>query len=308
MVCPRFGGHAACAPDPGHAPRRCHQDARDRRRSGRDGAPVQGRVLGRARRRSGAQRVGGLAVRSAPDPRLRADEGSVRPGRPDEPGQDRAHLAHGRQPSVSLQAGPRGEAAAHRTRLVGLECAGRPGHGGHQRAGHRRRSVRGLRQGRRDVQQQWPLPQVRCRHDVPELPGHPQRTAPHPGPRQHAAPGAERPVGPRRAGLARDARLDEPVRELQGLQARLPDRGRHGAHEDRVHAPLAAPPRTHAARKAGGLSAPVCRCGLAFRRAAEPARQGARNGAPERAPAGLVRAAQPAGLAAPDLPAGAQGG
>ncbi|MBK8768681.1 MAG: hypothetical protein IPM01_30900, partial [Burkholderiaceae bacterium] len=34
--------------------------------------------------------------------------------------------------------GHAGEAAAHRTRLVGLECAGRPGHGGHQRAGHRR--------------------------------------------------------------------------------------------------------------------------------------------------------------------------
>ena len=49
---------------------------------------------------------------------------------------------------------------------------------------------RRLRQGRRDVQQQRPLPQVRRRHDVPELPRHARRAAPDARPRQHAAPRA----------------------------------------------------------------------------------------------------------------------
>jgi ferredoxin len=66
----------------------------------------------------------------------------------------------------------------------------------HHRAGHRRRPDRRLRQGRRDVQQQRPLPQVRRRHHVPELPRHARRAAPDARPRQHAAPGA---VGPARA-------------------------------------------------------------------------------------------------------------
>ena len=43
------------------------------------------------------------------------------------------------------------------------------------RAGHRRRSGRRPVEGRGDVQQQRPLPQVRRRHDVPELSRHPQR-------------------------------------------------------------------------------------------------------------------------------------
>ena len=42
------------------------EDARDRRGSERDGAPIQGRVLRRTRRRPRAQRVGGVAVRPAP--------------------------------------------------------------------------------------------------------------------------------------------------------------------------------------------------------------------------------------------------
>ena len=71
------------------------------------------------------------------------------------------------------------------------------------RAGHRRRLDRRLRQGRRDVQQQRPLPQVRRRHDVPELSRHARRAAPDARPRQHAAAGAVRPA--RRRRFASDA-------------------------------------------------------------------------------------------------------
>ena len=54
-------------------------------------------------------------------------------------------------------------------RLVGLGRAERPDHGSDHAARHWRRRHRRLRQGRRDVQQQRPLPQVRCRDHVPEL-------------------------------------------------------------------------------------------------------------------------------------------
>jgi hypothetical protein len=69
-----------------------------------------------------------------------------------------------------------------------------------QRARHRRRPGAGLRQGRGDVQQQRPLPQVRRRHHVPELPRHARRTAPHARASQHAAPGAVWPARARGAG------------------------------------------------------------------------------------------------------------
>ena len=90
------------------------------------------------------------------------------------------------------------------------------------------------RQGRRDVQQQRPLPQVRRRHDVPELSRHARRAASDARARQHAAPRAVGPArrrGPRRRSRARGARS---VRLVQGLPARMPDRRRHGEDEDRV--------------------------------------------------------------------------
>jgi hypothetical protein len=48
----------------------------------------------------------------------------------------------------------------------------RSGRGHVHRAGHRRRSGTRLCQGRRHVQQQRPLSQVRCGHDVSQLPRH----------------------------------------------------------------------------------------------------------------------------------------
>jgi FAD/FMN-containing dehydrogenase len=64
LVRPRLGGHAACAPDPGHATRRRHQDARHCRRGLGAGAQVQGRLQRRARRRPVPGRMDPLAVRA----------------------------------------------------------------------------------------------------------------------------------------------------------------------------------------------------------------------------------------------------
>ena len=113
------------------------------------------------------------------------------------PGQDRARHAHGRSHRCSaFRPGYRALPARHGARLVGVERQQRsgratplsaPGTGGDP--------AHGFAQGRRDVQQQRPLPQVRRRHDVPQLPRHARRAAPDARPRQHAAPGA---VGPAR--------------------------------------------------------------------------------------------------------------
>ena len=77
------------------ARRRC-EDARHRGGGERAGARLQGRVLGRARRRAGAQRMGRLAVRAAAYARIRGDQGAVRSRRPHESRQDRQSAAHGR--------------------------------------------------------------------------------------------------------------------------------------------------------------------------------------------------------------------
>ena len=55
LVCACIGRHVARAADSRHAQGRCQEDARDRRRSGVDGARIQGCVFGRTRRRTGAQ-------------------------------------------------------------------------------------------------------------------------------------------------------------------------------------------------------------------------------------------------------------
>ena len=85
----------------------------------------------------------------------------------------------------------------------------------------------------RDVQQQRRLPRARRRRDVPELSRHPRRARRHARPRQHAAARDHRPARAGRAHLRRDGGDDEALRVLQGLPARMPDRRRHGAHEDR---------------------------------------------------------------------------
>ena len=61
---------------------------------------------------------------------------------------------------------------------------------------------------------------------------------------------------PRRPRLRRDARNLGSLRVVQGLQARMPDRRRHGADEDRVPVPLPEAPQIDRARPA---RSPICR-------------------------------------------------
>ena len=107
----------------------------------------------------------------------------------------------------------------------------------------------------RDVQQQRRLPETFRRRHVPELSRHPRRARRHPRPRQYAAPRRHRPARPRCAGLAGNGGDAEAVRLLQGLPARVPDRRRHGAHEDRGAGGARREARAFAARPAGRLSA-----------------------------------------------------
>ena len=105
--------------------------------------------------------------------------------------------------------------------------------------GSRLVGVGGLRPRGRDVQQQRRVPQVGARRDVSLVPGDHGRAARHPGAREHPAARADRSARPQRPHLRRDGGDDGALRRLQGLQARVPDRRRHGADEDRV--PASAP-------------------------------------------------------------------
>jgi hypothetical protein len=82
-----------------------------------------------------------------------------------------------------------------------------------------------------------------------------------------------RPARPGRPGQRGGARGAGPVRELQGLQARLPHRRRHGAHEGRVPAPL----QEERLVAEGPADRPPARLRARqpLRAAAEPAQQGA---------------------------------
>ena len=139
---------------------------------------------------------------------FRAIKHAARSDRPVQPRQDRRSAEDGRRRAVPLPAAAGAGAvpddrARAGARLVGVGRAERSAH----RSDHARRAPaathRRLRQGGRDVQQQRPLPQVRRRHDVPELSRDARRAAPDPRPRQHAAARALRPARPGCASPAR---------------------------------------------------------------------------------------------------------
>ena len=116
----------------------------------------------------------------------------------------------------------------------------------------------------RDVQQQRRLPQARRRRHVPELPRHARRARRHARARQYAAACHHRPAWAGCADLRRNGRDAEALRLLQGLPPRMPDRRRHGAHEDRGAGGARGQARALAARPAGRLSAALCAlCGEA---------------------------------------------
>ena len=149
----------------------------------------------------------------------------------------------------------------------------------------------------RDVQQQRRLPRLGRRRDVPELSRHPRGARRHARPRQLAAARHHRPAWAGRADLRRDGGDAEALRVLQGLPPRMPDRRRHGAHEDRGAGGARGEVRPVAARPAGRLSAALrALCGEGAV-AAELARHAARRGEVVGGDRGLQRAAFAAALA-----------
>ena len=90
-----------------------HPHARHRRGGRRPGAPLQGRVLGRARRRARALGVDRAVLRPAPHGGARRDQGLVRSEGAHEPGQDREPAEAGRPLALPLQAGLPRRGAGH---------------------------------------------------------------------------------------------------------------------------------------------------------------------------------------------------
>ena len=110
LVRPRLRRLPPRPPDPRHeAGRRRRQDARDRGGDLGAGAPVQGLLFRRARRRHLALGIHRAAVRPPADPRLRDREGRVRSREPPEPRQDRPSVADGRPHADAVFARLRGE-------------------------------------------------------------------------------------------------------------------------------------------------------------------------------------------------------
>ena len=142
---------------------------------------------------------------------------------------------------VSLRPGVSRAGDEGRARLVGLSRRGRrfPGRG-------------------RDVQQQRRLPQSGRRRDVPVLSRDARRARRDARARQLAAARDHRPARAGRAHLGRDGRDDEALRLVQGLPPRMPDRRRHGAHEDRGAGRARRQARPVVARPADRLDAALC--------------------------------------------------
>ena len=124
----------------------------------------------------------------------------------------------------------------------------------------------------RDVQQQRRLPQIDGRRHVPELHGHAQRARRDARARQYAAARGHRPARGGRFRVRRHGRDTPAVRFVQGLPARMPDRRRHGAHEDRGAVGPRQEARALTARPHRRLAAALC----AARRTHAVARQSAR--------------------------------
>ena len=109
-------------------------------------------------------------------------------------------------------------------------------------------------------------------------------------------------LGPQRARLRRDGRDAQALRLLQGLPARMPDRRRHGADEDRGAGGARGEARPVAARPARRLSAALCAARGEMAAARQPAQRQAAPGAMVAEACRVQHAAQPAALADRLLP------
>ena len=260
VVRARVGRLPARASGAQHEGRRRAAHARDRRRSGRAGAPLQGRVLRRARRRPRALRVDravlrrrGSRARSARSSRGSIRKGLMNPGKiVDPPKKDDRTL-------FRFKPGYRAAAARRRARL--------------ERVGRLRPARSRCATTTATAASSTP---ARCARPIA-----PRATsAPHARARQHAAP---RDVGPARAARTsparRCARRSSCASSCKGCKRECPTGRRHGAHEDRVPAAVQAPQRLHAARPARGPPAALRALGGAAAAAARAWREASRRAA-----------------------------
>ena len=274
VVRARVGRHAARAADPRHArataPRRC---ARSPRRRARWCASTRARIAA-STATACARRMDRVAVRAALDARVRArsrtlfdPNGLMNPGK---------IVGRRRWTTARCSASRRGY-RTHRARRPALDWSAwnvqnDPVHRGDRRApGTRRRPAGGFAKAVemcnnnghcRKFDAGTMCPSYRVTRDEQHLTRGRANTL------RLALSGQLGADALTSRGGARGAR---PVRRLQGLQARMPDRRRHGEDEDRVPAP--------ATRRVHGytLKRPADRAPAALRAVAQPRRRGSLN-------------------------------
>ena len=231
--------------------------------------------------------------------RVRGDQGAVRPGGPHESGQDRRPAAHGRSHAVPLSAGSSHAADGAGARLVRVERAERS----RGRHADRARAPAAIRRSGFAKAVEMCNNNGHCRKfDAGTMCPSFRVTRDE----QHLTRGRANTLRLALSGHFGDdfasepsARGARPLRELQGMPARMPDRRRHGADEDRVPAPVAEGARPHAQ---GAPRSPTCRAGRRGRRAS-PWLVNLRNrwhwlARPRRAQVRVLGAAQAADVAA----------
>ena len=222
-----LGRHSARAPD--HRSEGCGRGAHHaghRRGVLRDGARVQGLALRRARRRHRAQRVPRGDVRRPARLRVRGGQGRLRPGRLFNPG--KIVKPERMDDRELLRYKPGYAPLPVETGLDWSEW------GGLHRAVEMCNNNGTCRKSNPGVM----CPSYRVTMDERHVTRGRANTSGSPSPDSSA----------RRIHLGCDGRDDGALRRVQGLQARVPHRRRHGANEDRVPAPAPTAARIGRAR------------------------------------------------------------
>ena len=203
------------------------------------GAGLQGLAFGRARRRHRALGIPREDVRRAARARLRRGQGLLRSQGPVQSRQNRTRAEIRRPPDVSAM----GRTTAPGSLHTHLDWSAYPGAGGGFQGAvemcNNNGACRALAGG-------VMCPSYRVTRDERDV------TRGRANSLRLAITGQ---LGPDALDLGRDGADAEALRLLQGLPARMPDRRRHGAHEDRGAGGARGEARALAARPAGRISA-----------------------------------------------------
>ena len=217
-------------------------DARHRRGSLRDGARLQGLAFRRARRRHRALGIQRADVRRAPRARLRGGEGQLRSEGPAQSRQDGARAEVRRPQRCSATR----RVITARTIKTQLDWSACPGAGGGFQGAVEMCNNNGAC---RKSPAASMCPSYRVTRDERDVTRGRANTL------RLALTGQ---LGPDALTSDEMAETLEALRLLQGVPARMPDRRRHGAHEDRGAGRARREARALAARPAGRLAAALC--------------------------------------------------